>query len=147
MGYRGAGGKVVFDFDGSLELARLLWALADALEAEDSGRQTDYETAMARFKGAYADQFVSRRDTETTSRSTVVEGLRADAKNWAKAWANAKYQQNKNDRVAAVEKIRADRSNMEKFYDLVRGNDDSDDQVPPAKSVTTPSPPQFFPTV
>ena len=146
MGYRGAGGKVVFDFEGSLDLARKLWALADALETEDRGRQGEYEIAKAKFQGAYADQFVGRRDTERSSASTVIESLRVDARGWASAWAKAKYQQNVNDRVAKVETMRQSRSMWEKFGDAVMGYDDTDDQVPAAQSVPTPVPPSFSPT-
>ena len=45
MGDIDPGGQVDFDFDGSLELARKLWALAEDLEQEDRGRGRQAETA------------------------------------------------------------------------------------------------------
>lgn len=140
------GGRVGFDFEGSLELARMLWALADEVEVEDDARERRYDTAMAKWRGPHADQFVDRRSTERSSRGNVVESLRDGANSWAEAWAVAMDQQNKNNRAARVEEIRADRSWMERNVgDRIMG-DDSDDQVPMPEAPATPSPPAFAPT-
>lgn len=139
------GGRVNFDFDGALQLARGLWALADDLETEDNGRGGEAEVAKAKWRGAYGDEFARRRDDEYTSRTRVVDGLRRDAKEWAKAWAKAMTQQNKNNRAAKVEQQKQKRSNMEKFADIFVG-DDSDDLVASARTATAPQPPGFLPT-
>lgn len=146
MGDVKAGGRVAFDWDGSLELARKLWSLADDLTHEDAGRETQFDTAKAKWEGAYGKQFVQRRSTERSSRSNVVAGLRDDARAWAKAWAQAMDQQNKNNRAAEVERISDDRGMIEKGWDKTFGSDDSDDKVPMPDSVPVPTPPGFAPT-
>src|SRR6188472_931146 len=99
-----AGGRVKFDFEGSLELARQLWALAADVETADAGRQKDFDVAKAKWSGAYGDEFATRRDAELSSRVNVARGLRRDANAWAAAWATALEQQNKNNRAAEVER-------------------------------------------
>lgn len=142
----GSGGAVEFGFEGSLELARQLWALADDLVTEDGGRNGEYETAKAKFEGPHADSFAERRDTERSSRSNVVAGLREDARAWAEAWAKAMLQQNKNNRVDAVEQASEDRGWLEKGWDATFGSDDSDSEVAQAEQPPTPTPPSFTAT-
>ena len=146
MGDIDPGGQVAFDFDGSLELARALWALADELEQEDLGRGRQSETALARWAGPYARQFAPRRATEEASATNVVTGLRADAESWAAAWVEAMHQQNKNNRAARVEQVRDDRWWGEKAWDATVGEDDSESQVGEADRPPTPRPPSFRPT-
>mgnify|MGYP001057108031 CR=1 FL=1 len=146
MGDVKAGGRVQFDWDGSLELARKLWALADDLTDEDAGRETQFDTAKAKWRGTYGEQFADRRVTERSSRTNVVTGLRDDARAWAKAWAQAMDQQNKNNRAAEVERVSDDRGLLEKGWDSTFGSDDSDDKVPMPESVPIPTPPGFAPT-
>lgn len=141
-----AGGRVDFDFEGSLQLARKLWQLADDLVTEDDGRGTEAETALAKWEGPYSTQFGERRTSERESRTNVVSGLRADARSWASAWVEAMHQQNKNNRAAKVEQIRDDRGWLEKGWDNTFGEDDSDDQVGEADRPSTPQPPEFTAT-
>lgn len=140
------GGKVDFDFDGSLELARSLWALAEDLEREDGGRERQSETALAKWKGPYATQFTQRCSTERASAANVVDGLQRDARAWADAWVEAMHQQNKNNRAAEVERVRDDRGLLEKGWDATFGEDDSESEVTDADRPATPQPPQFNPT-
>ena len=146
MGDLDAGGRVRFDFDGSLELARKLWSIADDLVDEDNGRRTEAETALAKWEGPYGTEFSGRRADEHTSRVNVIAGLRADARSWASAWAVALDQQNKNNRAQAVIDEREDRSLLEKGWDSTFGSDDSDDQVDQVPEVPVPQPPAFTPT-
>ncbi|QGG93641.1 hypothetical protein [Actinomarinicola tropica] len=139
------GDAVGFDFEGSLQLARQLWQLADLIQSEDADREVDADTATAKFEGPHADSFVARREQERTSRTTVISALRDDARNWAEAWATAMDQQNKNNRAARVEEIRENRGALERFGDLFVG-DDSDEQVPMPDPVAVPSAPDFAPT-
>lgn len=141
-----AGGRIAFDFEGSLQLARQLWQLAESLETEDAGRETQFDTAKAKWEGKYGTQFVGRRADERTSRTNVASGLRTDAREWARAWARAMDQQNKNNRAAEVERVREDRGMLEKGWDATFGEDDSDDQVPMPEAVPVPQPPGFAPT-
>ncbi len=140
------GGRVVFDFDGSLELARQLWSLADDIQSEHSLREADYDTAIAKWEGPYATEFAGRRSDERSSKTNVVSGLRADARAWASAWRDALDQQNKNNRAAKVTEIRDNRAWYEQAWDATFGEDDSDDQVAQVPYVATPVPPQFAAT-
>jgi len=140
------GGRVVFDFDGSLELARLLWSLADDIQNEHTLREADYETAIAKWEGPYATEFAGRRADERTSKTNVVSGLRADARAWAQAWAAALDQQNKNNRAAKVTEVRNDRGLLERGWDATFGEDDSDSKVDPVPEIAVPLPPSFTAT-
>lgn len=124
MGDPFSGGDVPFDFEGSLQLARQLWALADEIESENSQRQLDFVAATAKWRGVYGRQFIDRRHTEQKSVDAVCNGLREDAKAWAKAWAEAMEQQGRNNRAKALEdlteKIAAERSLREKGGGLLR---------------------------
>lgn len=143
MGDPQGGGRIRFDFDGSLELARRLWSLADDLVDEDNGREGEYDTAMAKWEGPYGVEFAGRRTDERSSRTAVVTGLRADARSWAAAWAAALDQQNKNNRAAAVQHERDSRNIFEQGWDATFGEDDSDEQVAQVPDVPVPTPPLF----
>ena len=147
MGDIDPGGQVDFDFDGSLELARKLWALAEDIEQEDRGRGRQAETAVRKWAGPYATQFAERRATEEASATNVIAGLQADAQAWAAAWVEAMYQQNKNNRAAEVQDVRDDRGFFEKGWDEYGfGEDDSESKVAAAERPATPQPPSFHPT-
>jgi hypothetical protein len=143
MGDVRAGGRVQFDFEGSLVLARQLWALADDLESEDRRREADVDVALGSWRGEYATRFRGRRETERTSKRNVVAGLRADAEAWAKAWATAMDQQNRNNWAAEVERVRDHRNFIEKGWDATFGKDDSDESVPKPGPVRVPAAPDF----
>ena len=141
-----AGGRVDFDFDGSLQLAKNLWQLADDLSTENTGRGTEGETALAKWEGPFSTQFGERRTAESDSYRNVFEGLRDDARSWATAWVEAMHQQNKNNRAAKVEEVRDNRSWGESAWDSTFGEDDSDEQVGEADRPSTPQPPDFAAT-
>lgn len=141
------GGQVDFDFDGSLDLARKLWALAEDLEQEDRGRGRQAETALAAWRGPHATRFAERRAVEQSSAANVVAGLQDDARAWASAWVEAMYQQNRNNRAARVQEVRDDRGFFEKGWDEYGfGEDDSESKVAAAARPATPQPPSFHPT-
>jgi hypothetical protein len=146
MGGVSAGGRVQFDFEGSLALARRLWALADDLEAAERHRESDFDVAMASWRGEHAQRFRGRRETERLSKRNVVAGLRDDAQGWARAWASALDQQNRNNWAAQVERVRDDRNLLEKGWDATFGKDDSDESVPKPAPVRVPTAPDFRPT-
>lgn len=147
MGDIDPGGTVDFDFEGSLELAKQLWSLAEELEREDRGRGRQGETALEKWRGPYATQFAQRRATEEASALNVVDGLRTDARAWATAWVDAMEQQNKNNRAAKVDQVRDDRGLLEKGWDEYGfGEDDSESKVAAAERPATPRPPSFAPT-
>ena len=141
------GGRVDFDFDGALELARKLWALADQVSQEEQGRQRDATTALAKWAGPHATRFAERRGAEFQSSMNVWTGLRENAQAWAAAWVDAMEQQNKNNRAAAVQQHRDDRSWIHEQWDEHGfGEDDSESQVAAAERPPTPTPPSFTPT-
>ena len=141
-----AGGRVQFDFEGSLALARELWAFADEVDTERATRESNFDIASASWRGSYADEFGKRRETERASERAVVVALREDAEAWAKAWAAAMDQQNKNNRVAEVERRSRDRNLLEKAWDSTFGEDDSEQSVPMPAPVPVPTAPAFRPT-
>lgn len=149
-----SGGRVQFDFEGSLRMARQLWALAGTLANEDRARESDFETAKARWEGSYGDEFVSRRENERTDRIAVESALREDAQLWAQAWAGAMDQQNRNNRMAHIdelaEELRDDRGWLERNVgDRFTGDDSFDQavsQTPEPAPVPVPTPPLFSPT-
>lgn len=149
-----AGGRVQFDFDGSLQLARQLWKLADDLLTEDGKRETDYDTAVAKWEGAYGEEFVGRRSDERTSKWRVWSELRSDARLWAQSWAGAMDQQNKNNRAARVNELEEEKRNNRSWAERNIGDrfvgDDSREQaeseVPEPAPVPVPTPPSFAAT-
>lgn len=147
--------RVTFDFEGSLQLARKLWALGEALETDSGTRDTDAVTAKEKWEGKYGTEFVGRRDGERTKESNAAQQLKSEANDWAKAWAGALEQQNKNNRAARVNELaeekKDDRSMWEKGTDGLGFTDetsleDAQNEVPAAPTVPVPQPPGFAPT-
>jgi hypothetical protein len=131
---------VQFDWDGSLELARKLWSFADDLSTAKPARKTDAETALRQWKGRFGDEFTTRADHEQTSFTSVITGLRNEAKQWAQAWKLAMDQQNRVLRARAVDKHNHDKSFLDKVGDFFGG----DDNIPPEPTpVPLPAPPSF----
>lgn len=138
--------RVAFDFAGSLELARMLWALADQVEAESGTRSTAAQTAKTGWLGKYGDDFTARRGDEQVGATNVAIRLREEAKGWASAWKRAMDEQNKRNRAAKVTEVRNKRGWVERnIGDRVLG-DDSEQQVRGVTAVSTPKPPAFIAT-
>jgi len=143
---RGNGERVPFDFEGSLTLARRLWALASTIEQSASSRATKVEVAQAKWEGPYRTDFDGRATDEATSSSRVVAALREEARGWADAWREAMEEQNRRNRAAKVTEVRDDRGWMERNVgDRIMG-DDSDEEVPQCPTIATPQPPSFLAT-
>ena len=141
------GGRVQFDFEGSLQLARQLWSTRR--RRPDRGRRSgDPVRRPPRPSGwgptPTSSSAVGRTSGRRAPRSSP--RLREDARLWAEAWARALDQQNKNNRAAEVERVRDDRGMFEKGWDSTFGEDDSDDQVPMPEPVSVPTAPSFLPT-
>lgn len=138
--------RVRFDFDGSLTLARKLWALADLIESAKASRAGHAAIARDSWRGKYAEDFALRVTDESTSFTRVIHGLREEACGWATCWKKAMDEQNRRNRARQVDATRAKRSWVERnIGDLFLG-DDSDSQVPMPPSVAVPQPPHFLPT-
>lgn len=140
------GGRVQFDFEGSLQLARMLWSLADDLRSEAMERERNATVASERWRGRYADDFGERMSTETSNRLEIAAQLREDARNWARAWQTALDQQNKINRINRVQEISDSRNIFQKGWDATVGSDDSDSKVAAVPEVPVPTPPAFLPT-
>ena len=141
----GAGGQVVFDFDGALQVARDLWALAGDLETRRDNRRDHAETARATWQGPLATDFDTRESDEYSEAGPIAGQLREEANLWAKAWQGAVLQQRDNYRMAKIQEVSDNRGALEKFNDSVNpfASDDSADKVPEAVAPPLPLPPTF----
>lgn len=137
------GPSVVFDFDGSLTLARKLFAMADELDLLLRSRLDLASTALAHWSGEYADDFVERIDTEQSVGVQLVGQLRGEADGWAVEWQRAMDQENWNRYAAAVKRVEHDRSLVDSFVGFFAGHDDLPSQPAPAG---VPVAPGFWPT-
>ncbi|MDE0805761.1 MAG: hypothetical protein OSA99_20855 [Acidimicrobiales bacterium] len=133
MGDVRAGGVVDFDFEGSLILARRMWALADDLLAKNGSRSVAAATASREWRGSFGDEFSDRRAIESESYRNVRSGLIDGANAWAQAWATAMDQQNLNNRAAQIEsdadRISDERGRLQKGVDFFNGDDSWDRAV------------------
>ena len=139
--------RVPFDFEGSLELAKSMWSLANEVEGAAAKRSAAANVAKAKWRGAYGTEFEGRMGDEGSGAKTVAAGLRAEAKGWAKAWKKAMDEQNRRNRADRVAEIRNSRSWFERNVgDRIKG-DDSEQQVKALKVATVPCPPDFAATM
>lgn len=135
---------VVFDYEGSLALARKLWALADELEQVRTQRIRWADHALESWKGKFAIRFRNRvLGRDSTELTKMVDSLRQGARQWGVAFAKAVDEQNlvlytrETNRVSVV---REERSLLEDTIALFH-----DDLKLPRKPepCTIPSPPGF----
>ena len=138
-----AAGNVVFDFEGSLDLARSLWRLADDLEQLLSSRSASASSALTNWAGRYADEFVDRANDEQSTGSMLAQMLRSDAYGWAFAWTQAMDEQNRVLYAREVTRVENDRSTLDRIGGFFTGHDDLPSTPRPA---SVPQPPYFFST-
>lgn len=86
---------VRFDFDGALDLARVLSGLAGSWEAGFERRRESADQALAAWTGPAAAELAARMAFEAAASHDVVESLRAEASAWAGAWARATDEANR----------------------------------------------------
>ncbi len=142
MGWSGAGDRR-FDWDGSLRVARRLWALADSLDGLMGTRIDAAGEALVDWLGAYGEEFRGRIETEASSAATVSDGLRQGAQAWAFQWCDAMNEQNRRLHARAEQQAKDDRNIVEDVWGGIFGHDD----LPPApEPATVPQPPGFWPT-
>lgn len=142
MGLSGNAQDVRFDFEGSLRLARELWAHADDLEQGKGERRTRAMAALRTWRGPFADQYRERTSDEQTSLASVIAALRTEADQWAVAWKEATDEQNRRLYARRIEQMKADRSALEKVGDFFTGFD----YPPPPPPVAKPGPAGFHAT-
>ena len=135
--------SVVFDFDGSLALARSLYDVAADLEGVSVGRRALAGSALADWRGVYADEFTGRMDHEQRSGAAVAVQLRAEADGWAEEWRKAMDQENWDRYAAAVNRAKWKKGLLDKIGDAFFGDDDLPKTPRPA---ARPSGPMFAPT-
>ena len=87
-------GDIEFDWEGSLQMARELWALADLLGTTMSARETAAADASKDWLGPHHDDFVTRMGVERTNVDGAIPQLRTGAQGWAYQWQQAMDQQN-----------------------------------------------------
>ncbi len=134
---------VVFDFDGSLALARSLWSVADDLDALRVQRGGLADDALVDWLGVFADDFTLRADNEDATATFLVEQLRAEAQGWAVEWQKAMDQENWNRYTLAVERVKADRDWKDDLGGWLFGHDD----LPPTPAAAAvPASPSFTAT-
>ncbi len=134
---------VRFDYDGSLELARRLWQLADRLDTLAGERHRWAADALVDWAGPLGAEFAGRVDTEAADVARISGELRVTANGWAQAWAGALNQQNRRLFARACELVRRRRSVGDQIVGFFTGHDDLPSE-PATRSI--PSAPRFLPT-
>ena len=123
---------LTFDYQGCLNLARQLNAMADEVTGAATKREQLATTAKKDFIGAYADQFTSRMTVEQTNFKAVAQGLRNDAMD----------EENRRLYGRHVDDVKSHRSVLQDIGDWFTGF-----HYPPAPAaVPVPQPPAFKPT-
>lgn len=129
--------SVVFDFEGSLALARSLWAAADAVEARYATVKPKADEALADWHGPLSGRAAGEWSSYGVASTNLAAQLRSDARSWAAAWARAMHKQNEYRRGQHV------------LDEWQQNHDDPDwemPQVPDATTPPVPAPSQFAPT-
>jgi hypothetical protein len=119
---------VVFNFDGALELARRLAALAEEFEATFSVYGAAADAALAVWSGPHRDRAAGRVVQQRRSSAATVRSLRSEADRWAQAWASA-----------------ADDARRERWVAAATRGQDGPPLAAPAP-VEVPHPPGYLPT-
>ena len=134
---------VVFDFEGSLQLARKLWAVADQLEKVRDARVGLAADALVSWTGPHGVDFAGRANLETTQATVAAGQLREGATLWATAWKAAMDEQNWINMQREKQRVKDDRNWAQDQWASWTGDDDM--PADPAE-VTVPSAPSFAAT-
>lgn len=137
-----ASGDVRFDWDGSLELARRLWAYADQLDALRVARDRAADDLVRSWRGGLLAELTTRLADDSAGLDLAAARLREGALQWADAWRQAVDQQNRVLYARACERARADRGLVDRAIGFFVGHDDL--PSPPAPR-DAPRPPHFVP--
>lgn len=134
---------VRFDYDGSLQLARELWGLADEVDAVGADRHAAAVEALVDWLGPTRDRFGGRIDVEVADLHRIATDLRGGAQAWAQAWADALNLQNQRLYARACARAERERSTFDKVMGGLFGHDDL---PPPPATRATPTAPLFAAT-
>jgi hypothetical protein len=146
MGYEGAranSANVRFAYGEALQAARDLWTLAGDLRAHQTRRATAATTARREWVGPKHDQFEEKMQREAGDTNAVAEGLHETARALARAWAEARGQQDRINHARWVDKEIDDDNFAEDFVEFFAGEND---YGPPPGNPDPPRPPSFLPT-
>ncbi len=132
--------NVVFDYSGSLRLARKLWQFADDLDTARITRGADAEGALKSWLGPLATDFSTRIDDEATSLRSAAAALRSEAMSWGAMWASAVNEQQRINHARECKRIEENRSTVSRIWGGIVGHDD----LPSAPTeVSAPTGPGF----
>ncbi len=126
------------DLAAVLDYCRALAAGADQLELAARDRDAAVTAALVAWRGPLARAFAVRSSEEAVDLAAVVRGLRDEADDWARVWADTVNAVNRARHDARVEEFSGARSMGERLVDVLAG-DDSDDQVRPFIEVAVPT--------
>jgi hypothetical protein len=140
-----AEGRVRFDFDGALALARQLWALSGTVGETESARASAAQIALQQWQGVFAQDFAQRMNIANQGAGTLQQALQGLAQGLAWAWSQAADEQHMRDRAAEIDRIKSNRNWAEDAWDWTVG-DDIDKKTPMPPNVEIPKPPSFEPT-
>jgi len=126
------------------ELVAVLDHCRSLIDAADQlghvGRQRDWraEAAVRHWEGPHRVTFDARYADESADLAHRASGLRSEADDWARIWAESVNRINQQRRQDAVDQISSQRSVGESFVDLFVG-DDSGQQVRAFQAVAVPT--------
>ena len=119
---------VVFNFDGALEVARRLAALAEQADSAFDVYEAEADAAFAVWSGPHRDRAADRVSQQRGSTAAAIQSLRSEADRWALAWASA-----------------ADDLRRERWVVAATRGQDGPPLAAPAP-VEVPHPPSYLPT-
>jgi len=138
-----AANDVRFDYVGSLQLARRLWALGDQVDELMSNRIGHAQTALTDWLGAYGTQFAERIDSESMQTAAIAGELRFAAEQWAVRWAEAMNEQNSINHAREIKRVEGDRNVLDEVSGFFFGHDD----LPTSPlTIGIPAAPNFYAT-
>lgn len=144
MGELRPGDRLVFDFEGSLELAATMFRVAAALEAAGSSRKLRWDKALDAWQGNVGDRMRGFRDDDQTDLQRTVDVLREEAGQWAKLWADSVNETNRVLKAEVEDELRRTRKNSDKgfqWHDFDDPFDGGEKKLPVAPGVSDVPPP------
>jgi hypothetical protein len=135
--------NISFPYEQALKAARDLHELARLVRARQLARNTAADTARTDWSGPHRTLFDTKMTDETTKSGDVAGHLEILAADFARAWSEARGQQDRINRARYVEQDIAEDNIVENAYEHFMGETD---YGPPPENPPIPSPPHFTPT-
>lgn len=102
-----AGARPVFDFSGSLSVARLAWSFGESFATTSASREGARNTALSGWMGVYGDEYRERATDEDQSKNQLLNNLGVESQTIAAQWAEAARQMNDVLYAEAIDRQRA----------------------------------------